>query len=593
MATYRQKLIVKHSVVFGHELEDTSELLRSLDKSTAVKIIARLNHLARTQVGVSVDDVLNMWFGTSNQEFRVQVRGQIISGYLAKQTRLETLNIISMWSNLKLLDLILADNEEPKAEKSAEESERDFFKVYLSVNEEFGKGSDQLANQIEGEKKDFVGWYARQMMATLIKYHDFAHLNFNQVVATQLIKSYYCFRFLVSNGHQALMHLVLRAYGVGSWQEYFQLILPICYDPIIKGDGSGLFYFQLQGSVNLPQRRQFIQQLALDGSQGYPVSPDFLHVRAKPLYETEPNRFLVTDTILTNNRVHNSLFWELKSIATGNQHLHPRYNNFFSFFTTEYVEKYLAYTLLDELYCKTTYYRLSGEQIKKKFHITLEPDYYVRNGKKVFLYEVKGSVLTGAAKQSFNYSELEAELRLKYYQDPKTNKRIGILQLVDRIKVLVSKEKQVPYDLAAKRDSIRIYPILLITERALTTPGMNMIFNQWFQHAIINDPDLSSNLHQIQPLTIIDVDTLINFMELLKGKPSILEHAITDYHQLIKKRMPTPSNKKTREQVERNLNLCLQSFPEYIESNYKSPQPGLFMQIAKELIAEAEKTNRV
>ncbi|WP_157766467.1 hypothetical protein [Pedobacter ginsengisoli] len=583
MATYHNRQIVKYSTVFGKKPGDAMELLRRMNKSTAVKIIARMNHLARTKVVSTVDEVLNMWFGNSNVRFRTIVRRHIFAGYSSLGVPGSQLTIISMWSNLKILDLLLSEPENDYPETSGDETERDFFMVYLAINEIFGDGSNAIVETVGPDKENLGYWYAKCMMVTLIRYQDFANVSPREVLAAQIIRAYYCLKFLEQNGHQQLVELFLQQYGVSNWQEYFRLILPICSGPLTKGDGSGLYYFLLQDNPDYERRSQFIRRLALSGTEGYPVIPDFLHVRSRPLYETEPNRFLVCDTILTINRVHSSMFFELKDIAASNQHLHSRYDNFFSFYTSEFIEKYLSYTLLSEIFADSGYYQLSGEEIKNRFKINQEPDYYIRNNNKVFLFEIKGSILPGEIKQSFDYQVIEDELKKKFYQKPGNKKNIGILQLVDRIEILLNESKKIPFDDLADQRKLEIYPILLTTERALNTPGMNHIFNEWFQEALNERSGLSGRLYQIKPLSILDMDTLINFSDMFKGKKVFLEESLRAYHQFIKVKMPVKGVAQSLDKAKENMNQAMISYADFLISNYKPDLPELFTHIGKQV----------
>ncbi|RZK42638.1 MAG: hypothetical protein EOO90_06255 [Pedobacter sp.] len=589
MAKYRNRQIVKHSVVFGQELTGSSALLSTIDKSTCVKIITRLNYLARHSNDFSVDAALNTWFGTSNEAFREEVRERIYFGYQDMKVSYQSLSIINLWSNLTLLDQILNTAHENESGIDGDEAERRFFHVYLACNEKFGDGSNEIVKDLDTyvfENK--LDWWARQLMTTLIKYHDFAHVEQGKLLVSQFIKTYYCFKFLEAAGHQVLVNRFLQPYGVSSWMEYLHYILPICFGPVLGTDKSGLYYFSVPHADDRDKRLKFIQQLALGGEVTYAVRPDFLNVRSRPLYETEIDRFLITDTILAINRIHNSLFFELLAITEKNKKEHPGYSNFFSYYTTEYIEKYLAYTLLDKIYAKTSYYRMSGQQIKDVYGVQSEPDYYVRNGNKVFLYEVKGSMITGKAKQSFSYTELEAELKLKYYFNAPKDKNLGVLQLVDRIRILLSEVCPVPYDTNAKQRGLKIFPILLVSEQSLTTPGINYIFNNWFSEAIANDTELSKHRSRIHPLTVIDFDTVINYLDLFEQRPAEFEEAILRYHKYIRFKPVRAVNGEppTRSHVESKVQKTFQSFPEYLSANYRSDAPALFMEFGGDLLKQ-------
>lgn len=593
MAKLNNRQIVNYTNVFGDAPGNVKDLLRGINKSTAIKLIARLNHVFRSRQIASVSEVLNMWFGTSNLEFRMRMHFLIDQGYRKLNIPIERLTIISIWTNLNLLDLLLSETENTGPKKSDDESERDFFKAYLSVNEIFGTGSNAMVSTLEPYKANTASWYARSLITTMLKYHDVAHLSPKELLYPQIIRAYHCFQFLETRGHKQLLALFLEEYGLRSWQQYFASILPIAKTAYTEGDKSGLFYFDIRDSPNQEQANQFIRKLALTGMESYDEKPDFLHVRSMPLYETEPNRYIVCDPILAVQRINNSMYFELMKINDKSEKLNTRQKNFSSFYTTEFVEHYLAYEVLNDIFADSGVYYISGEDIKQQYKINQEPDYYVRNGNKVFIFEVKGSILAGSVKQNFDYQVIDADLKQKFYRKEKDGKKtnIGVTQLVDRIRLLLDENKKVRYDKIDDLKNLEIYPILLCTERSLSVPGMNHLFNEWFEQALGEENELSEKHYQIKPLTIMDIDTLINFSKMFKNNKLFMERSIRAYHQFINFKMPIKGSSITREQAITNMNSAMRSYTDFLQSNYNPDGPDLYDQIAKEIVAFRDDVN--
>jgi hypothetical protein len=69
MPNFNFDILLTHSKIFGNTLEVTDESLGSLDKNTWSKVLARLNHLARTERKYSVKNVLVDWFSGENYEY--------------------------------------------------------------------------------------------------------------------------------------------------------------------------------------------------------------------------------------------------------------------------------------------------------------------------------------------------------------------------------------------------------------------------------------------------------------------------------------------------------------------------------------------
>ena len=69
MPEFNRHLLLTHSKVFGETKQLSDEIFSSLDKTTWAKILARLNHLARTEKDYKILEVLQDWFGEENRPY--------------------------------------------------------------------------------------------------------------------------------------------------------------------------------------------------------------------------------------------------------------------------------------------------------------------------------------------------------------------------------------------------------------------------------------------------------------------------------------------------------------------------------------------
>lgn len=582
---FNRRQIVKYSTVFGVEKAIDPKDMLVIDKVTWAKILARLNYLARYKEDYEIDQVLNDWFRTTNNDYKTEALKKIKDNYWALGFMPKDLGILSMWTNLYMLDQMLKADCNDLQTMSEGESEIKLFEIYLILNETFAKGSNQLNINLGNELYSTVRtWYPRAMVTTLIKYHDFTHFKAVHMLVVNYIKAVFCFRFLEEEGHQPLLQLFLDQYGMSCWQEFLDHIMPMMNSVTMKGDGSGLFYLSISNDDNQTKKIIFLDRFALTDTATYPESIDFLHAKSNPLFKTEPSRYLILDSVLAVNRIYNSLFFELKTLAENNKLLHKGYDAFFSFYTFEYIEKYLAYKLLDSIFNHNPCYNISGQDIKARFNVDLEPDYYVRDANNVLLFEIKGSILTGQSKQSFQYSELEKEIKKKYYRDEKTEQKKAVLQLVDRTRIIL--QGLAKYDVVADTRSLEIFPILIVSEIAMTTPGMNFILNEWFRHALKCDDFLKESLSQIHDLVIIDLDTLIMQSDRLGEKVSLVEECIREYEiYTADPETKMSSLNYTREQKEEMTSRASQSFSNFINGKFPVQTPKLFMEFGRAQVA--------
>ncbi len=579
---FNRKLVINYVHVYGHEKEITAESLSILKKHTWAKVLARLNYLARREKDYGIIDVLKDWFSAENNAHANELLHKIINAYKEDNVHPKQLLTINIWTNLRLLDEVLNVEIDPEKQLDNDASERELFDLYLAINGEFGAKTNGIFESVsEVEYPNVVDKLARVHLTNLLPYHDLNHFKATELLVAATIKAYYLFRFLEQE-HQELIDLFVKAYSVDNWKDYLKGIIPI-YKPH-QGDGSGLNYLQIAEAKNPERARAFLDHISLVDEKNYAVKTDFLHARSNPLFKTDEDTYLILDDVLLVNRIFNSIFFELLRLAEKNKNKHPAYRNFFSFYTYEFIEKSLAYNLLREVFGRTKYYQISGDEIVNKYKIDTEPDYYVRNGNKVFLFEVKGSIITGPIKQSFHYPAIETELKQKFLYHAEDNQNKAVAQLAERIKILF--EGKAVYDEHYNARNIRVFPIILVSELALTTPGINVVFQQWFEAEIEKEKILKDNRHRIQPIVIMDFDTLILNSQQFQEEPGLFEQSLLDYYKAIDRKHIRPKHgvEPTTADLEPRMMKTFQPYNGFMHGYRDLVTPDLFMEFGYDLL---------
>jgi len=591
MAGFNRQTLVTYSNVFGTKLLSPEGTLASLDKKTWAKLIARLNHLSRTRKNYNPKDLFNDWFSEKNNKSANEYWDKLVVSYTQKGVRINDLKIINIWTNLTILDKILATELGPDIEINNSDAENIFFELYLSTNEESTERSDTILKQITHEDfPEITDRFARALLTILFPHHDLNHFDPGELFIAQFIKAFYCLEFLNTN-YPALLAKFLQLYGVENLNDYLLGILPIAHDAVIPGNDSGLNYLSIELSKNKAKYKIFLDHLALITGDEYPLKADFLHARSHPLFKVEEDKYLILDSVLVVNRIYNSMFFELLSIANHNIDLNLAGDKFFRVYTTEFIEQYLCYSLLDRIYEKSRYLNLSGFKIKEKFHVDTEPDYYVRNGNKIFLFEVKGSIVKGPAKQSFTFTNIEKELKEKYLFDTQKNENKAIKQLAERTKILLEQSEKAKYDPYFNPKNIRVFPILLVSEIILTTTGVNHLLNEWWQQEIENDEVLKKSASRIHDLVILDIDTLILFSLEFENSPRLIEEFILEYlHVCNKARVRSIMKAKgvNEQLLEQRITSTLESFGFFIKSKMHPRPPALYLEFARKLFPNGD-----
>lgn len=583
MPNINRKLIATYSKVYGDKKEITDAELSVLDKNTWAKVLTRLNHLARTKQNYTINQVIGDWFGKPNYTYADGLYDRIVGTYAKIGVAAKELSTVNIWSNLTLLDHILQAHHDNAKTLGDEESEKRLFDIYLANNEIFGEKSDGIFATVNKDLfPDTVDFMARVSLTLLLPYHDLNHFRAIELLVVNFIKSYYCFTFL-EESHGELLKLFLKPYGSENWQDYLKGVLPIASHAINTDADTGMNYLNLDNSPDKEKSRVFLNYLSLVDESEYSIKTDFLHARARPLFKVGEDNYLILDAVLAVNRIYNSLFFELLRLAEKNKALNSRYKDFFSVYTYDFIEKYLCYSVLKKIFRNTPYYKISGEDIVKKYKIDTEPDYYIRNDNKVFLFEVKGSIITGASKQSFSYETIETELKSKYLFNEEDNEKKAVAQLVERIAILF--EGKAVYDENYKPQNIRVYPILIVSELAMTAPGINYILNQWFWEEVEKYEILRDQKHRIYPLVVMDVDVLILYSDQFE-KRGLFASLLVEYFEMVDKKKVRLKFRQqpTEAYMESLIMKTIQPFNGFIKDKLKMRTPAIFMEFGADLL---------
>ena len=585
MANINRALVINYRHIFGKSNEDYARDIASLDKTTWFRILARFNFLLRNDKKFTVFKVLSMWFREGNNEYANDLYAKIKDAYGQKVGDDPAVITLNLWTNLTLLDEILKqDGEDVKGDDL--DTERRLFNAYLSVNEIYGAKSDGITKELgKAEKggRNLLEWMAKAVLTSLLPYNDLVNPNVIELWMTQLVKTCICFEYFEQD-HPELLKFYFQKYGIGDWREYIKAIMPVI-DHAVNHYQGGLGYLSIEHSEDKAKAKMFLDSLSLTNEVIYEVKTDFIHARSNPLFKMDEETYLVIDQVLVINKMYNSIFFEMLQLLKGNKVSTASYKSFFQVYTTEFIENYLSYKLLNRIHGNRLFYHLTGQEIKEKFGLHTEPDYYARNGNKIFLYEIKGSIITGDAKQSFSYAEVEKELKKKYYADEEGNKK-AVLQLIERIQLLFSDAKL--YDPDRNRNALRIYPVVLVSEVAMLTPGINHLLNKWFRAAIDADAVLSTKKLAIHDLVVMDINSLILYNDHFKNDRNLLNNMIEGYERQtnLSRIEPLPATLTSQSQLEALAMNMLVPFTFYLRDKIKPEMPRLFLDYAKGIFPE-------
>lgn len=519
---FKTEMTVGYSNIFDDN-EDKFALLNGIDRNLLLHAsVFFLGFSNESSQYDNVDELISMFFCSENKDFAQFIRSKI--AVLQKES-LGGLNIINAISSLDLFEYTLSKIDSTSTLTSAE-SERNLFKAYLLFNDENAKKDEIAAESVKKTVKE--NYLSELVFSISFAYFDLTNYNLHQELVHQFYKSILLFEFLESNETtNKLLKSFLDEFECESWQEFLKLQLTVVLPPLKKkGDGHTEIIFEKEKDYDFAYHCSFIEKLCVSENEIL-AEYDYITLRSKPVYKYSEGKYRIIFDLFVCQLLHLGLYFKLSEI---NNKLPDgvKVDDFRNLYTFNFSEKHLSYHILHRIFSRRKWVKYSGQELDDA-KIVAPPDYYIRNGNKVFLFESKDVLINAKIKASKDYEAYESELKKKFYytQSGTKTKNKAILQLLKSIETLLDQNNSL--DVNYKPKNLRFYPVLLTHSSQFDTPGLNKILNKWFLEELTVIEKKRDVKLKVMPLTIINIDSLIYFEDHLRDTIDLFS-AIEEYH---------------------------------------------------------------
>lgn len=519
------KLLVEYSPIFGEQPKSLDHYLTGISRPRLLNVAAFfLGFSNRQSKFEDFKEFLSMFFCAENQKIAEELYNKLTA--LRRKYRTE-LTIINSQGSLQLFEYAF-DNLTDVDTQTQAQAEVNIFKALLAINEQ-NTSKEKVAFQSTAHLADGTK-PAGMTLAQTFPYSELVNFEITEVWAAQLIKSIYLFEFLESNAQtQELLKAFLKYFDCSNWKEFLLKILPII-SSVIMAEREAHTDINVTKDKDFVKNCAFIDKLIVLDSEVV-IDYDFKKLRAKPLYKISEGTYRIIFGLFIVELIHKGVFFKLAEL---NQ-LQPeatKIKNFRSFYCDEFSEKFLLYRVINSIY-QNRYIEYSGIQIKQ-LGFEGEPDYYIRKGNALFLFESKDILINAEIKPTYDFRKYEEEFKKKLYFEEKKKGRIdkkAVLQLIDNIRRSLIKEFS--FDTNYKVTSLYIYPILVLHDRQFNVAGLNLLINKWFAEELGKLKAEGLNIQKVMPITIIDIDTLIFHQDILRDRVIKLEDVLDGYFKTI------------------------------------------------------------
>lgn len=574
-------LILSFPDLFDEEGKDEYEYLNELPSDDLKLSGAHLVNISKPKSPFyDIRFFLEKFFCEENNNLANEIYNKVVE---LRKTYPEVL-ILNPLTSLQVAEYSLLQEVENNNELTNQDFEKNLFKAYLKLNAHNIK-DEQIKESLEnytGEDK-----LAALTILSTLAYYDLTNYNIYDIVLSQFVKAVYLFKFMSETDiFKPILEKFLTEHYCDSWAEYLQKLLPLVFTVVTKENKFTHTDHIVKAGDHYEDSCKFIDTQIFDINDDFSRNLDFIALRGKPLYKFQGGKYRVVSDLFLAEKLYNSLYFSLSSINKGLPDEH-RIKDFRGTFCLQFTENYLFYATLKSIY-SNKYKQLSGEEIVRQYGIDSEPDYYIRNGNKVFLFENKDVLLNAETKVSYDFKKVESALTEKFYYEEKNGKRSNkaVLQLMNNTENILN--NSLVFDKKVNSKSARIYPILVTYYNIFNTPGINYWLNKWHSHELQSIEQKGLSTKNVRPLTLINIDTLLVYSDLLKEKKIHLENLIDEYHELRALSIKKPISEEDLKEKYMERFLPFDVFVHnYCNTRKLKVRPSIFLKMGEKMIKNA------
>ena len=549
-------LLVTFGEVFDEEPKDLKAYLTGISRKKLLNVGAFfLGFANRNSQFKDYKEFLSMFFRQENNVLANEIYAKLNK---LQQKENAELIIVNPLTFLQLFEFCFDNLTEDDSQTEAE-SEVHIFKSILYLNEQNIK-LQNVAFTSTQDVKD-VSKLAAMSLSQSFPYSELINNDVSEVLAGQMIKSIFLFEFLESDPRtNTLLTEFLKHFESPDWKTFLKCTLPLTF-AVIKTNKEAHIDIVIAKDENFESSCKFLEKLNVTDTEIL-NDYDFKKIRSKPFYKVSEGVYRIIYGLFVIELIHKGVYFKLNEINNGLKN-GEKIKNFRSLYCDEFSEKYLLYKLLNSIY-KNRYIEYSGEQIKQ-MGIEAEPDYYIRNGNNLFLFESKDILINATIKSSYDFDQYEVEFKKKLYFETKKEKveKKAVLQLINNIENVLTKQFQ--FDTNYKTQAINIYPILILHDHQFNIAGLNVIVNNWFLTELVKLKEKGLPFHKVKPLAIIDIDTIIFHQDLFRDRTLKLNQVLDEYFKFIT--FDTKRKYLNEEHLKKYAKRTVITFPLFI-SNY-------------------------
>ena len=397
-----------------------------------------------------------------------------------------------------LLFIMLATEYCDNSSRSLTDAEIErIYQTYLYCND-YWSGKQEKGIEPLIPQKNLPGMY---LMADI----PIIEFKFHKDFKSQLFKGGQLFMFMESNEpYKTYLNMFYKEQNIADWKNYIELLLSFYTSTIDKC----IVQVDEQNSLVRPFFDSLCIDLTCNEGRSLWTNKNIMYLREHPLLKAKDSFYLVINPNLIIDRIYQSLKFDIFEAMITNNALNKngkpikQRTTFFSMLGNDFSEHNIFYSVIEKAFSGIATKMYSGIKLKEE-GVIAEPDYYVRIGDSLLLFEYKDVTLSDDVKQSYDYEMVKNAILGRLCKDDGTTRK-GVGQLLFTANEIMTNKSMLNID----PDSLnvkRIYPIVVTTDRSFNSMGV--------QHLIIEAASTIINKYSIPSYIsnpfIIDSDDIL------------------------------------------------------------------------------------
>lgn len=464
MAYFDVMHLVSYSDVYGKEANpyNIEELVSSIPSISALEWLSYI-YYRKTQLKIGENEigiVMPLMFKFDNET------SKIIINYLNRIANI-SYRFIDGKAIMILMDKIIANNNK-QTDKLSKTQASNLLKAYLICCDirlsDMTMGDIQAIDHVEDSVKIFL---PEQLKINEIEQFKDYRL--------ELIKFYEFMRFCESDDKfKQYLDLFLSTRNYQNWCKYLFDIFYIFTSAALETPNPTNKFSPENQSI-----KRLLDLLSINDVE-YSTKQDFNLIRTYPVVKIDENTYSILNMNFFLDKMFQGFLFDFSSVLES--HSITDFRKLKAEIGEKFTEHYLFYSVITGCFQRQFQVLLSGKEINTVIKKG-EPDFYLRKGKRIFLFEFKDVTIKAEIKNSGDFDRIKTELfeQLvcsynncgKPRKDPKPK---GVKQIFncisDKLKEIINK-----CDKIENPSTLQVYPIIVYQDSCFDIEGVNYLLN--------------------------------------------------------------------------------------------------------------------